>query len=150
MKWTEGKIGRVFVLRLEDKDDVLECIESFAKEKCIKIGHVVMIGCIGSGSIITGPVDGDATPPEPIKLPIDGVHETLATGIIAPTKDGIPLLHLHGALGRSGKTTTGCLREGVSTWLVGEVIIYEINDIEDVKRLKDTETGFTLLNIEQK
>lgn len=36
---------------------------------------------------------------------------------------GQPKLHLHAALGRSGKTTTGCLRPGVKTWLVGEVII---------------------------
>lgn len=147
MKWTEGKIGRVFVLRLEDKDDILSTIEKFAEEQKIRIGHVVMIGCIGEGNIITGPYDGNANPPEPIKLPLDGVHETVATGIIAPTNNGKPLLHLHGALGRAGKTTTGCLREGVSTWVVGEVIIYEINDVDDVQRLYDKETGFTLLNV---
>jgi predicted DNA-binding protein with PD1-like motif len=62
-------------------------------------------------------------PPSPIFLPIDGAHEVVGTGVIATGEDGRPALHLHAALGRAGKTTTGCLRPGVKTWLVGEVII---------------------------
>ena len=50
-------------------------------------------------------------------LPIDGAHEVAAVGVIAPGEDGKPVLHIHGALGRSGKTTAGCLRPGVTTWL---------------------------------
>jgi len=33
MKACEGKIGRVFVVRLEDGDVVPECIERFARKK---------------------------------------------------------------------------------------------------------------------
>ena len=79
-------------------------------------------------------------------LPVDGAHEVLATGIIAPDENGKPVLHIHGALGRSGSTLTGCLRPGVTTWLVGEVILYEILGL-DVKRVKDERSGFTLLSI---
>ncbi len=32
MKFSEGRIGRVFILRLEDKDKIPECIEQFADE----------------------------------------------------------------------------------------------------------------------
>ena len=35
MKASEGKIGRVFVVRLEDGDVVPDCIERFAAEKSI-------------------------------------------------------------------------------------------------------------------
>jgi len=41
----------------------------------------------------------------------------------------------------------GCLRPGVDTWLVAEVIIYEITGAA-VKRLMDKKSGFVLLEIE--
>ena len=74
-------------------------------------------------------------------LPIDGAHEVVASGIIAPSEDGKPVLHIHGALGRSGTTITGCLRKGVSVWHIGEAIIYEIIGT-DAKRLPDKKTGY--------
>jgi hypothetical protein len=39
---------------------------------------------------------------------------------------------------------TGCLRQGVTTWLVGEVILYEILGT-NVVRVQDTQSGFELL-----
>ena len=146
MKAAEGKIGRVFILRLEDGDTVPECIEKFAMEKGVKVGHAVLVGGIGSGQVVTGPRYSDEMPPDPMLLPVDGAHEVLASGIIAPDEDGAPALHIHGALGRAGKTLTGCLRPGVTTWLVGEVILYEILGV-DAKRVKDDRSGFALLNV---
>ena len=43
---------------------------------------------------------------------------------------------------------TGCLRPGVTTWLVGEAIVYEILDAP-VRREKDEDTGFPLLEIKE-
>jgi hypothetical protein len=48
------------------------------------------------------------------------------------------------ALGRAGQTMTGCLRHGVTTWLVGEVILYEILGAK-VMRIGDKQSGFELL-----
>jgi hypothetical protein len=39
---------------------------------------------------------------------------------------------------------TGCLRHGVTTWLVGEVILYEILGT-DMLRIKNAQIGFELL-----
>jgi hypothetical protein len=39
---------------------------------------------------------------------------------------------------------TGCLRPGVTTWLVGEVILYEILGAK-AARVKDRDSGFALL-----
>jgi predicted DNA-binding protein with PD1-like motif len=146
MKAAEGKIGRVFVLRLDDGDIVPGCIEKFAAEKAIKCGHVVLIGGIGGGNIVSGPKKSSEMPPDPLYLPVDGAHEVVGAGIIAPDKDGRPVLHIHAALGRAGKTLTGCLRPGVSTWLVGEAVIYEILGA-DVKRLPDKDSGFDLMEV---
>jgi len=68
----------------------------------------------------------------------------LGVGVLAPDEDGKPVLHIHGALGRSGQTMSGCLRPGVTTWLVGEVILYEILGV-NVARVRDEESGFSFL-----
>jgi predicted DNA-binding protein with PD1-like motif len=146
MKASEGRIGRVFVMRLEDGDVVPDCIERFAAEKGISVGHVILIGGIGSGEVVVGPRDSEARPPEPMLLPVDGAHEVVGVGIIAPDKKGKPVLHIHAALGRSGQTMTGCLRPGVKTWLVGEAIIYEITGTK-VSRLPDKASGFDLMEM---
>ena len=144
MKATEGKIGRVFIIRLEEGDIIPDCIEEFSREKGITVGHAVIVGGIGSGQVVVGPRDSKEMPPDPILLPVDGAHEVLASGILAPDENGSSVLHIHGALGRSGNTLTGCLRPGVATWLVGEVVLYEILGV-DAKRVKDPKSGFALL-----
>jgi len=146
MKACEGKLGRVFVIRLEDGDAIPACVESFAEEKKISVGQVILVGGIGEGQVVVGPRRLDEMPPEPMLLPVDGVHEVVGAGTIAPDKKGKPTLHIHAALGRSGQTTTGCLRPGVTTWLVGEVVILEILGA-DVVRMPDEKASFELLQV---
>ena len=145
MKVSEGKIGRVFVMRLEEGDRLPDCIEKFADDNGIHMGHVILVGGIGGGQVVVGPRDSGERPPEPMLLPIDGAHEVAGVGVIAPGPDGKPQLHIHAALGRSGQTITGCLRPGVDTWIVGEAIIYEIVGVK-MARLPDLDTGFALLS----
>jgi predicted DNA-binding protein with PD1-like motif len=144
MKSSQGRIGRVFVIRLEDGDVLPECIERFAQQEGISVGHAVLVGGIGEGQVVVGPRSSDTMPPDPMLLPIDGAHEVVGVGVLAPDDAGRPILHLHAALGRSGGTITECLRPGVATWLVGEVILYEIVDAK-VARVKDDNSGFALL-----
>ena len=148
MKTCEGQLGRVFIIRLEDGDLLPGCIERFARDNGISVAHVILVGGIGSGEVVVGPRRSDERPPQPMLLPIDGAHEVAGIGILAPNEQGEPILHIHAALGRSGKTTTGCLRPGVTTWLVGEVILYEITGV-NATRIRDEESGFTLLEIHE-
>ena len=147
MKASEGRVGRVFVLRLEDGDIVPDCIERFAEEKGISVGHVILVGGIGGGEVVVGPRRSDEMPPEPMLLTIDGAHEVAGVGVLAPGQDGGPVLHIHAALGRAGKTVTGCLRPGVTAWLVVEAVIYEILDA-NAARVRDNSSGFDLLHVE--
>ena len=144
MKACQGKMGRVFVIRLEDGDVVPGCIERFAEENGVSVGHAVLVGGIGGGEVVVGPRCSQEMPPQPMLLPVDGAHEVLGVGVLAPDEDGKPVLHIHAALGRSGQTMSGCLRPGVETWLVGEVILYEILGVKAV-RVRDAESGFSLL-----
>jgi predicted DNA-binding protein with PD1-like motif len=147
IKACEGRIGRVFVIRLEDGDVVPECIEQFAKKKRVSVGQAILVGGIGGGDVVVGPRRSEDKRPEPMLLPIDGAHEVVGVGVLAPGEDGKPTLHIHAALGRAGQTLTGCLRHGVTTWLVGEVILYEILDA-NVVRIQDEQSGFELLEPE--
>lgn len=146
MKAREGRIGRVFVMRLEDGDVIPDCIEKFAFEHKISVGHVILIGGIGSGEIVEGPRRSDEMPPDPILLPVDGAHEVAGVGLLAPDEKDKPVLHIHASLGRAGKSMTGCLRPGVATWLVAEVVIYEILGTDAVRK-KDEDSGFVLLDL---
>ncbi len=146
MKATEGKTGRVFVIRLEDGDIVPDCIEKFAAKNKVTTAYAMLIGGIGSGQVVSGPRTTEGRPPDPIYLPVDGVHEVAAVGLLAPDSKGKSVLHIHGALGRAGSTLTGCLRPGVKTWLIGEVVLIEILGM-NIARLIDKESGFELLEI---
>jgi predicted DNA-binding protein with PD1-like motif len=147
MKACEGQVGRVFVMRLEDGDVIPECIERFAKDNGVSVGQVILVGGIGDGKVVVGPQSSDEMPPQPMLLPVDGAHEVLAAGVLAPDENGKPILHIHGALGRAGQTMTGCLRPGVTTWLVVEAILYEILGTKTT-RIWDEESNFTLLEPE--
>jgi predicted DNA-binding protein with PD1-like motif len=148
LKATEGQIGRIFVIRLEDGDKLPECVERFAMDRGVAMGQAILVGGIGEGRIVVGPRQSELRPPEPMMLPLDGAHEVVGVGVLAPGEDGRPILHMHAALGRSGHTMTGCLRPGVTTWLVGEVILFEILGGRAC-RIMDPKSGFALLEPEE-
>lgn len=144
MKVSEGTFGRVFVIRLEDGDMVPDCIEQFAEQQKVAHGLAVFVGGVSEGRIVAGPRETDAMPPDPMLLPVHGAHEVAAVGVLAPNEIGKPVLHMHGALGRLDHTLTGCFRHGVRTWLVGEVVLYEVLGVT-ATRVKDEQSGFALL-----
>lgn len=142
MKSSEGTLGRVFVLRSEDGDQLPGTIEEFAREKDIRGAMLILVGGLGKGKIVVGP-EKTELPPVPVLLPFSEVHEVVGVGTLFWNDDG-PSVHLHGALGRGDKTISGCLRPGVDTWLVAEAIILEITGCPAVRK-PDPESGFCLL-----
>lgn len=148
MKFTEATTGRVFILRLEHGDIVTDTIEMFAKQKQIKSAYVQILGGADKNStIVVGPADGNAEKPEKIFFHTPGVAEMAGVGTIFTNESNDPKLHLHAALGRDGKTFTGCCWPGVKTWHIGEVIIQELITDSAVRKLNRS-NGFELLEIE--
>ncbi|OGS20325.1 MAG: DNA-binding protein [Elusimicrobia bacterium RIFOXYA2_FULL_39_19] len=147
MKFTEASIKRVFILRLEHKDRVPDAIEKFAQMKEIRNGMCIMVGGVDKKSkIVVGPKNGDKMPPFPMEYMLNGVHEVAAVGTIFCNETGQPKLHMHAALGRKGKTRTGCVRLGINIWKTCEVVIFELIN-SSARRVKDKETGFELLEV---
>ena len=146
MKSSQTRSGRVFVIRLEHGDIIHECLERFAAEHGITHASLTLHGGADAGSLlVTGPRDGQSPPPiEPQTTTLDGVHEVVGAGTIFPNPTGAPILHVHLACGRGEKTITGCIRTGVKTWHVLEVILTELLD-SSARRSPDTASGFDLL-----
>ena len=146
MKSSEAKQGRVFIIRLEDGDIVHECIERFAAAHGITHAAVMLHGGGDDGSIlVTGPREGRCPPPiAPQTTILGGVHEVVGTGSLFPDAHGQPILHVHLACGRGTETVTGCIRTGVKTWHVIEVILFELIGCS-ARRLPDAATGFELM-----
>ncbi|MBN1855713.1 MAG: DUF296 domain-containing protein [Dehalococcoidia bacterium] len=147
MKSTEATVGRVFVLRLEDEDLIPDCIEQFAATQKVRAAHVLLLGGVGGGSVVCGPRDSVTMPPDVMRLPVEGAHETLAVGLLVPDETGVPRLHIHGALGRAGTTLSGCLRDGVTTWFMAEAVLTEIVS-DSVSRQPDCHSGLSLLSFD--
>jgi len=145
MKYSEARQGRVFVIRLEDGDVVHEVIEAFASEHGIHAATLIAVGGADDGSrLIVGPAEDRAQPVVPMQTRLQHVHEVAGVGTLFPGPDGKPSLHMHMACGRQEKTVTGCVRAGVRTWHVMEVIITELVDCS-ARRVVEPATGFALL-----
>jgi len=147
MKYTQANMGRILVVRLEDKDVLHVCIEELAKKENIKRAAVLAIGGADKGSkLVVGPKEGRAEKIEPMVKILEGVHEIAAVGTIFPNEAGGPKLHMHASCGREDNTITGCVRTGVDIWHIGEVIIFELVG-NNASRKMDGDTGFELLSI---
>jgi predicted DNA-binding protein with PD1-like motif len=146
MKYSQAKQGRIFIIRLEDGDIIHDVIEKFARERSIKAAALIIIGGVDKDStLVVGPEDGRSESIIPMEHILDNVNETVGTGTVFPDDKGEPVLHMHIACGREGSTVTGCVREGIKTWHVLEIILFELTDT-DAFRAFDPVTGFKLLN----
>jgi len=145
MKYSQAKQGRIFIIRLEDGDIIHKEIEKFASDQSIKAASLTILGGVDKNSkLVVGPEDGRTMPLVPMHHTLDDVHEVVGTGTIFPNKKGDPILHMHIACGRKESTNTGCIREGVITWNVLEIILTELIDTTAIRAL-DSNTGFELL-----
>ena len=146
MKYSPAQFGRVFVIRLEDGEIIHECLERFAAEHGLTHAALTLHGGADRGSVlVTGPREARGPPPiAPQTTVLDNVHEVVGTGSLFPDAKGTPILHVHLACGRGEKTVTGCIRTGVKTWHVLEVVLVELLG-STARRLHDPATGFELL-----
>ncbi|WP_320042780.1 PPC domain-containing DNA-binding protein [uncultured Desulfobacter sp.] len=146
MKYSQAKQGRIYIIRLEDGDIIHEELEKFAKEKAITAAALTIIGGADKESkLIVGPEHGRTETIIPMEHILNNVNEIVGTGTIFPNESGEAKLHMHIACGREESTVTGCVRNGVRTWHILEVILFELVETTAV-RVFDPTTGFELLN----
>lgn len=127
MQYTEGQIGRIFVVRIDDGEDMLISLRQFISDKSIQAGSILFLGALMNGRMVTGPED-PVIPPVPHFVLFEGGWEVFGLGTIYPGEGG-PHIHYHASVGRSGHALTGCLREKAITYLIVEAVIMEFNGL---------------------
>jgi predicted DNA-binding protein with PD1-like motif len=144
MKYTKGTIGRVFLVKFEDDDVLIDNLNLLSKKERIKTATLIFIGALKKGDLVTGPKK-PVIPPEPNKLVFKDGWEVMGIGTIFTNSKG-PQLHIHASMGKKNKVLTGCVRGKSKVFLVVEAIIIELKGIKAQKDI-DPATGLNLLKI---
>ena len=127
MQYTEGQLGRVFVVRIDDGEDMLVSLRQFIHDKGIHAGSIVFLGALMNGRMVTGPEE-PVIPPVPHFVMFEGGWEIFGIGTICSGEGG-PHIHYHASVGRAGHALTGCLRDKAVTYLIVEAVIYEFTGL---------------------
>jgi hypothetical protein len=127
MQYTEGQMGRVFVVRIDDGEDLLVSLHQFILDKGIHAGSILFLGALMNGRMVTGPEE-PVIPPTPHFVMFEGGWEVFGIGTIFMGEGG-PHIHYHASVGRSGHALTGCLREKATTYLIVEAVILEFTGL---------------------
>jgi uncharacterized protein len=141
MHYSEGRLGRVFVLTIDDGEDFLAVTHEFIRNKAVQTGTILFLGALRQGRMVTGPEEL-VIPPEPHKVMFEGGWEMVGLGTIYPGDAG-PAIHYHASVGRAGHALTGCLREKAVTYIVAEAVVLEFTGL-DIRRQPDEKTGVSL------
>lgn len=144
MKYQEGGVGRLFLLRFDDEDSVMDEIEGLAEREKIARGWVWLLGALGDADMVVGP-KSPVIPPEPVFESFTDGREVVAVGSIFPDTEAAPRLHIHGAVGKGKETLAGCIRRG-GVYLVAEALVMELTGLS-ARRLPDPASGLNLLTI---
>ncbi|BEQ14939.1 PPC domain-containing DNA-binding protein [Desulfoferula mesophila] len=144
MKYSEAKLGRVFLVTIEDGERLPDAVEKFALEQKLTHGVVFMLGALQNGELVAGPDDPKANPVTILTTLVERPNDAMVMGTIFPDEAGHPVVHLHGAMATGERVSMGCLRLGVHVWEVAEVVVMELAGLKAVRRF-DPEVGFSRL-----
>ena len=144
MRYTKGSIGRIFLLKFENDDIVLDELDKLARREHLKAATFIFLGALKKGHIVTGPKK-PVIPPEPNKVVFKDGWEVMGIGTIFTNSKG-PQIHIHASMGKKNKTLTGCVRGNSEVFLVIEAVVLELEGVRASKDI-DPETGLNLLKI---
>ena len=144
MQYTKGSVGRIFLVKFEDDDILIERLSQLAKKERLKAAAMVFLGALKKGELVTGPKK-PVIPPEPNKVNFKDGWEVMGIGTVFTNNRG-PQIHIHGAMGKKKNTLIGCVRGRSRVFLVMEAVIFELKGVRASKAI-DPETGLNLLRI---
>jgi predicted DNA-binding protein with PD1-like motif len=145
MRYSEGSIGRVFVLRMDDGEDLIASIQRFVSEKGIESCMALFIGALRDGRAVTGP-ELPVIPPVQHFEDFDSAWEVFGMATVYSSSSG-PTIHIHSTLGRGRQALTGCIRERASIYLIVEAVLFELLGLK-ARRELDKRTGLHLLSLD--
>jgi len=147
MQYSEGNLGRVFVLRMDHGEDLTSSLLKFVQEKEIDSCMALFMGALREGLAVTGP-EAPVIPPVPHFESFESGWEVFGMATIYPSSDG-QKLHIHSALGRGRQSLTGCIRERAQIYLIVEAVLFEFLGL-NARREMDAKTSLYLLSLEKR
>jgi predicted DNA-binding protein with PD1-like motif len=144
MKYTQGTISRVFLVKFENNDILIPNLSGLAKKEKIKAATLIFIGALRSGDLVTGPKK-PVIPPQPNKMGFKDGWEVMGIGTLFTNSKG-PQIHIHASMGKKNKVLTGCVRGNSKVFLVIEAVVLELKGVKASKDI-DPKTGLNLLKI---
>lgn len=144
MKYTKGTLGRVFLLKFENNDVLIDKLSVFVKKERIKAATMIFIGALREGDLVTGPKK-PVIPPQPNKVAFKDGWEVMGIGTVFVNSRG-PQIHIHSSMGKKNKSLTGCVRGKSKVFLVIEAVVLELKGVKASKDI-DPSTGLNLLRI---
>jgi predicted DNA-binding protein with PD1-like motif len=146
MKYSEGHLGRVFILRMDDGEDLIESIQKVVKEKSVESGIVLFLGALKNGQAVTGP-EVPVIPPIPHFEAFDSAWEVFGMATVYPSSTGHKI-HIHSSMGRGRDALVGCIREKAPIYLIIEAVLMEFKGFS-ARRELDEKTGLYLLMLDK-
>ncbi len=147
MQYSEGNLGRVFILRMDHGEDLIASLQKFLLEKKIESCMALFLGALRDGQAVTGP-ETAVVPPVPHYEGFESAWEVFGMATVYPSSEG-PKLHIHSSLGRGQRTIVGCIRERAEVYLIVEAVLFEFSGLK-AERVLDKETGLDLLSLENR
>ncbi len=145
MQYKQGSIGRVFLVKFEHGDDLLEKLKDLASKEGISLATVTFLGALSAGDIAAGPREL-SLPAVPTGVSFSDGREVLGFGIIT-AEEGRAQAHIHATFGKGEKALTGCMRKNCGVFVTVEAVIAEILGVKTSRR-RDNETGCDLLKLD--
>lgn len=147
MQYSEGNLGRVFVLRIDDGEDLIESLKKFVRAEGVESCMALFIGALKEGRAVTGP-QLPTIPPVPHWEEYKDGWEVFGMATIYPSAEG-PRLHIHSTIGKGREALLGCIREKAGVYLVVEAVLFEFVGL-NVRREWDERTELYLPSLEKK
>lgn len=142
MQYAQGRIGKVFVIRFDNNEDIINELKQFAVKKKIRMGNVFLLGALHNAKLVAGPKK-QTMPPDPCWIPFENAWETLGVGTITSSGKHADV-HLHASIGRGTRVLTGCIRHTANVFLFIEAVVYEIKGVH-AERTMDKKLGLKKL-----
>jgi uncharacterized protein len=128
MDYRTGSIGRVLMIRFDHGDDLLEGLKEIIQKEDIRSAWFQILGGLRQAEVVTGPEE-PVMPPTPVWRDVDEAREALGSGSVHFDGEE-PIIHLHAALGHHGDTLTACIRKNTKIYLILEVMLFELDNID--------------------
>jgi uncharacterized protein len=136
--------SRTFVAILSHGDEVMSCLQQFARDERLTAAHISALGAFSEAEIKFFDWESKTYLPIPVR---EQVEVASLVGDIAVDAKGEPALHIHVVLGkREGSAVAGHLAKGLVRPTL-EVVIEETP--AHLCRLEDPESGLALIRLEK-